>query len=308
MTAVSGLARELPAPGDAAHARRRRGSHAHAGGAVDAGRRASRPPARPGDRHLLRGHPARHGAEPPGGRLDGAALRVARVLLRARARRASLLPRRCSCARSAAPARRGLAARRRPAPATRRCRRARASSRTLGGPSRGVPAYALAILGRRAARLRLGGGAAHDDLAGPGARSSRSPRPRSARAPSRSGRASSATSPAGGSRTRASAGRRAGRLWSLVIMTVGCTPFGVAFYLMSPGHRRSSTSAGPSPARATTAYFGPLFAIVQEVSPVADPLHGGRLRPARHEPARRRARALDHRDDRRRVEPDDAAC
>jgi MFS family permease len=60
---------------------------------------------------------------------------------------------------------------------------------------------------------------------------------------------------------------RAGRLWSLVIMTVACTPVGVTFYLVAPGTPQFYACWFVASA-ATTAYFGPLFAVVQEVSPV----------------------------------------
>ena len=60
---------------------------------------------------------------------------------------------------------------------------------------------------------------------------------------------------------------RAGRLWSLVIITAFCTPFAVALYLLPPSSAMFYVCWFVASA-ATTAYFGPLFAIVQEVSPV----------------------------------------
>jgi MFS family permease len=60
---------------------------------------------------------------------------------------------------------------------------------------------------------------------------------------------------------------RAGRVWSLVIMTVSCTPFAVTFYLIDAGTVGFYACWFVASA-ATTAYFGPLFAVVQEVSPV----------------------------------------
>jgi MFS family permease len=60
---------------------------------------------------------------------------------------------------------------------------------------------------------------------------------------------------------------RAGRLWSLVMLTAGCTPFAITFYSIEPGTLLFYGCWFVASA-ATTAYFGPLFAIVQEVSPV----------------------------------------
>ena len=59
---------------------------------------------------------------------------------------------------------------------------------------------------------------------------------------------------------------RNGRLWSLAAMTAFFTPIGLAFYSMAPGTPLFFacwfvTSAG------TSAWFGPLFAAIQELSP-----------------------------------------
>ena len=72
---------------------------------------------------------------------------------------------------------------------------------------------------------------------------------------------------AGGACTDAWARRHPqGRLWSLVAMTLFFTPAGVGFYLLAPGSALFYVcwflaSAG------TTAWFGPLFAAVQELAP-----------------------------------------
>lgn len=64
--------------------------------------------------------------------------------------------------------------------------------------------------------------------------------------------------------TRASA---AGRLWALVVMTVAFTPCAVAFYSMTPGTPVFYIAWFVTSCSAT-AYFGPLFAAIQALSPV----------------------------------------
>jgi MFS family permease len=60
---------------------------------------------------------------------------------------------------------------------------------------------------------------------------------------------------------------QAGRLWSLVLMTLFTTPFAVTLYYASPASPLFYVCWFVASA-AATAYFGPLFAVVQEVSPV----------------------------------------
>lgn len=58
-----------------------------------------------------------------------------------------------------------------------------------------------------------------------------------------------------------------GRLWSLVILTLVCVPVAVTFYLLPPTSVVFYLCWVVASAF-TTAYFGPLLAIVQELSPV----------------------------------------
>jgi MFS family permease len=59
---------------------------------------------------------------------------------------------------------------------------------------------------------------------------------------------------------------RAGRLWSLVLLTVGFTPFSAAFFLLPPSGAAFYVCWFVASA-STTTYFGPLLAIVQETAP-----------------------------------------
>jgi MFS family permease len=60
---------------------------------------------------------------------------------------------------------------------------------------------------------------------------------------------------------------RAGRLWSLVLMTVAAAPFALVFYSAAPGTPMFYVCWFVA-SSATTSYFGPLFAVFQEISPV----------------------------------------
>jgi predicted MFS family arabinose efflux permease len=60
---------------------------------------------------------------------------------------------------------------------------------------------------------------------------------------------------------------RAGRLWSLVLLTVGFTPFSAAFFLLPPDSATFYLCWFVASA-STTTYFGPLLAIVQATAPV----------------------------------------
>jgi predicted MFS family arabinose efflux permease len=57
-----------------------------------------------------------------------------------------------------------------------------------------------------------------------------------------------------------------GRLWSLALLTVVTTPFSAAFYLLTPASPLFYVCCLVSVA-AANAWFGPLFAAVQELSP-----------------------------------------
>jgi MFS family permease len=59
----------------------------------------------------------------------------------------------------------------------------------------------------------------------------------------------------------------AGRLWALVAMTVALTPCAVAFFTMDPG-TPAFYVAWFFTSCSATAYFGPLFAVIQSLSPV----------------------------------------
>lgn len=59
----------------------------------------------------------------------------------------------------------------------------------------------------------------------------------------------------------------AGRLWALVILTVITSPVAVAFYLLPVGTPLFYV-CWVMAISAATAYFGPLFAVIQEVAPV----------------------------------------
>jgi predicted MFS family arabinose efflux permease len=60
---------------------------------------------------------------------------------------------------------------------------------------------------------------------------------------------------------------RAGRLWSLVLLTAGFAPFSAAFFLLPPGSAAFYVCWFVASA-STTTYFGPLLAIVQATAPV----------------------------------------
>jgi MFS family permease len=59
---------------------------------------------------------------------------------------------------------------------------------------------------------------------------------------------------------------RAGRLWSLVILVAATTPVSLAFYLLPPA-TPAFMLCWLVASMAVTAYFGPLFAVVQELAP-----------------------------------------
>jgi MFS family permease len=60
---------------------------------------------------------------------------------------------------------------------------------------------------------------------------------------------------------------RNGRLWSLAAMTAFCTPVGLLFYNLAPGTPLFFLCWFVTSA-ATSSWFGPLFAAIQELSPV----------------------------------------
>jgi MFS family permease len=57
-----------------------------------------------------------------------------------------------------------------------------------------------------------------------------------------------------------------GRAWSLALMAAACAPFSAAFYTMSPGSAGFYVCWFVSSA-STVAYFGPVYAAVQELAP-----------------------------------------
>ena len=159
------------------------------------------------------------------------------------------------------------AERRRRAPDLVRARLSPTSSRRV----RQRPALGLVMLGGAATGVRIGLGDARRDLARAGTRLHVRACGVRRRARWPCVRGLRATSPAAGYRTSAASAGAGGRAWSLALLAAGFAPFSAAFYLLPPASPLFYVCWFVSSA-STVAYFGPVFAAVQELAPVAHPV------------------------------------